>query len=291
DPYWGVEEWTLSVTLTEQAAFMPQAMVSALAAGAERIAVYKLKDTPGDKEANPEPFGLVHRDGSRRPAFDTYRVAIQQLSETTAVIRERWDEIGQFQIYQAEQTTTILFARLPQPQVVQIPALVDQAKLVDMWGKRLDDVVARNGMFTIELPAALCSQSIGDYCMIGGTTYYLIQEEPSLPPTPTVTVTPTELPTETTSPTATSTATAMATATVTRTPEPAPTSSSTPGNTEVMSTEMVETATSTSSVQAIPTPTIVPINESNPSIYWGIGLIGLLLVLLLGWWVWTRVVR
>ncbi|MCZ7667211.1 MAG: hypothetical protein M5U34_08340 [Chloroflexi bacterium] len=34
DPYWRVEEWTLSVTLNEQAAFMPQALVSALAAGA-----------------------------------------------------------------------------------------------------------------------------------------------------------------------------------------------------------------------------------------------------------------
>ncbi len=213
DPYWGVKEWTLSVTLTEQAAFMPQAMVSALAAGAERIAVYKLKDTPGDKAANPEPFGLVKRDGSRRPAFDTYRESIEQLGGATAVTRERWDEIGQFQVYQDEQTTTVLFARLPQPQVAKVPAIVEQAALVDMWGKRLEDVVARNGVFTIELPGALCSQSIGDYCMIGGTTYYLIQEQPSLPPTPTSTATP--LPTETPAPTLTATATATSSPTAT----------------------------------------------------------------------------
>ena len=119
------------------------------------MAVYKLMDTPSDKKANPEPFGLVRRDGSRRLAFDTYRAAIKQFQGATAVTRDRWDEIGQFQINQETQTTTLLFSRLPQPQVARVPALVEQAKLVNMWGKRLEDVVAYNGVFTIELPGAL----------------------------------------------------------------------------------------------------------------------------------------
>jgi hypothetical protein len=69
DPTWPVPNWTLSVTLDEQAAFMPQVLASALAAGAERIAIYKLKDTADDRAANPEPFGLIRADGSRRPAY------------------------------------------------------------------------------------------------------------------------------------------------------------------------------------------------------------------------------
>jgi hypothetical protein len=280
DPYWRVADWTLSVSLPEQAAFMPQAMASALAAGAERIAVYKLQDTPSDKAANPEPFGLVKRDGSRRPAFDTYRVAIQQLQTATAVTRERWDEIGQFQVYQEAQTTTLLFARLPQPQVAKVDALVEQAKLVDMWGKRLDDVVAHNGVFTIELPGALCSQSIGDYCMIGGTTYYLIQETPSQPPPPTATATPTvtatALPTKPPSPTATATMTPLPTATATATVAPT--------ETEVMSTKEVATAVTQ-------TPEPQSANETTPSLYWGLVFVALLLVLLIGGWVWTRMVR
>ena len=281
DPYWGVKEWTLSVTLTEQAAFMPQAMVSALAAGAERIAVYKLKDTEGDKAANPEPFGLVKRDGSRRPAFDTYREAIEQLVGATAVTRERWDEIGLFQVYQDEQTTTVLFARLPQPQVAKVPALVEQAALVDMWGKRLDDVVARNGVFTVNLPGALCSQSIGDYCMIGGTTYYLIQEEPSLPPTATPTATP--LPTETPTPTLTATATATSSPTETpsSTPGPSPTLTEIPTEAAVMSTIEMETA--------VPAPTSATENNTSPSLSFGTILVGALVFLILIWWVWRRV--
>lgn len=281
DPYWTVDEWTLSVTLTEQAAFMPQAMVSALAAGAERIAVYKLKDTPGDKEANPEPFGLVHRDGSRRPAFDTYREVIEQLMGTTAVTRERWDEIGQFQIYQEEQTTTVLFARLPQPQVAKVPALVEQAAIVDMWGKRLDDVVAHNGEFTIELPGALCSQSIGDYCMIGGTTYYLIQGAPSQPATATPTSMPTIIPTDTRSPTNTPTAVATMTITTaaTYTPDPSPSATEI---TVIMSTKEPTT---------VPDSSNEPPDSSIPILTLGIGLFGLFLGIFLVWWFWQRMVR
>jgi len=279
DPYWTVEEWTLSVTMNEQAAFMPQAMVSALAAGAERIAVYKLKDTEGDKVANPEPFGLVHRDGSRRPGFDTYREAIEQLQGSTAVIRDRWDEVGQFQIYQPEQTTTVLFARLPQPQVAKVPALVEQAALVDMWGKRLDDVLAHDGVFSIELPGAQCTQSIGDYCMIGGTTYYLIQDVSSEPPTPTPTNTPTALPTNMPTVTPSATATSLPTSTPTQTPEPSPIVTNTPS---VMSTKVATT---------VP-PSIPETRTSSPTdLSWTIILGSTLAILVAGWLVWRRMVR
>jgi hypothetical protein len=46
-------------------------LASALSAGAERVAIYKLKDTEDDRQANPEPFGLVRLDDTRRPAFTT----------------------------------------------------------------------------------------------------------------------------------------------------------------------------------------------------------------------------
>ncbi len=177
DPTWPVPDWTLSVTLDEQAAFMPQALALALAAGAERIAIYKLKDTADDRAANPEPFGLLRADGSRRPAYHTYRVAIQHMSGVTAVYRERWNEVGQIRLDQTGQSTTVLFARLPAPQVAEVTATARTAQLVDMWGtsRRL---TAADGLFRVELPPALCTQPIGDYCMIGGSTYYLVQDRP-----------------------------------------------------------------------------------------------------------------
>lgn len=176
DPYWTVDNWTLAVSLNEQAAFVPQAVAVALAAGAERVAVYKLKDTAGDRAANPEPFGLVRWDNSRRPAFDTYRVAIRLLGGVRRAERERWDAVGQVRLEQAGQSTTVLFARLPGVQEAIVAASAPTAELVDMWGRR-ETIEADRGLFTVELPGALCRQTIADYCMIGGTTYYLIQEE------------------------------------------------------------------------------------------------------------------
>lgn len=216
DPYWTVPNWTLAVTLNEQAAFVPQAIAAALSAGAERIAVYKLKDTPDDRAANPEPFGLLRWDNSRRPAFDTYRVAIRLLDGVTAAERERWDAVAQVRLAQPGQTTTVLFARLPGPQTARVRATAATAELVDMWGQT-ETIVARGGYFTVRLPGALCVQTIADYCMIGGTTYYLIQAvdagagtataastpRPPATPQPTRAATPTRSPSATPEPTAT----------------------------------------------------------------------------------------
>jgi hypothetical protein len=175
DPYWVVPNWTLAVSLNEQAAFIPQALAAALSAGAERVAVYKLKDTAGDRAANPEPFGLLRWDDSRRPAFDTYRVAIRLLADVRAAERERWDAVGQVRLTQPGRTTTVLFARLPDGQTARVPATADTAEWVSMWGES-EEIEAEDGTFTVELPGALCLQTIADYCMIGGTTYYLIQD-------------------------------------------------------------------------------------------------------------------
>ncbi len=183
DPTWPVGSVTLHVSQSEQAAFMPQALAIALAAGAERVAIYKLQDTEDDLLANPEPFGLVRRDGSRRPAFAAARLAFGMLAGVVAAERERWDEVGQVRLIQGDRVTTVLFARLPAPQSASVPALAETARLVDMHGaERL--IRAREGAFQVALPRAACSQSIGDYCMIGGAPFYLVQSRDGGPPPP-----------------------------------------------------------------------------------------------------------
>lgn len=174
DPSWPVAGPTLLVHEVEQAAFMPQVMAIALAAGAERVGVFKLQDTESDRLANPEPFGLVRLDGSRRPAYDTYRIAAQYLAGARSAVRERWNEIGQVRLDQGEFTTTVLFARLPFPQQAQVAATSDTAVLVSMTGEQRR-LTAEDGFYMVELPPALCAQPIGDYCMIGGETFYLVQ--------------------------------------------------------------------------------------------------------------------
>ena len=270
DPDWPVAEPALAVSSTEQAAYIPQAVAAALAAGADRIGVYKLRDTEGDRAANPEPFGLLRLDGSRRVAYTTYREAIRFMRGTTGAARERWDEVGQFRLEQEDRTTTVLFSRLPQPQQVEVEAIANSARLVDMWGQE-EVIEAQNGRYTIDLQQALCTQTIGDYCMIGGTVMYLIQardggpppqDSPSLAPLPTFIPTPlptaTEMPSPTTSPTPSPTTT----------PSPTPTS---PEATETATTTSIAAAQEPDSplepadlATAVPSPNGSP--ETQPAI-------------------------
>lgn len=278
DPYWMVPNWTLAVSLNEQAAFIPQALSAAMAAGAERIAVYKLKDTEGDRAANPEPFGLVRWDESRRPAYNTYRVAIDLLDGVTGAERERWDAVGQIRLEQAGRTSTVLFSRLPEPQTARVKATAETGELIDMWG-RSKPVEAEDGFFIVELPGALCRQTIADYCMIGSTTYYLVQEAPSQAA---ARVTATPLPKPAVEPPAT------AGATPTAPPSPTPTlpSGGAVAQTEPPATvETVAGATTTVAMTVVPSPTdgvlVAAETErpSGPAGYSGLIVLGTALVL------------
>ncbi len=297
DPYWEVDNWTLAVDLNEQAAFIPQALSAAMAAGAERIALYKLKDTAGDRAANPEPFGLIRWDDSRRPAFDTYRVAIRLLGGVTVAERERWDSVGQVRLEQDGQTTTVLFARLPDLQTAYVPATSDTAELVDMWGRR-ETIEAQGEYFAVGLPAALCLQTIADYCMIGGTTYYLIQSDDGRPRPPLVTATadapptakqsPTARPTRTVWPTPTDRSTATAAAT------PTPADSPTPFVVAALASPTAAPTATTVATVAPVAATAAPtagVNGNEPGNYLGLIFVGLGLALgagLVGWQVARR---
>lgn len=187
DPAWPVPNWTFQVTLEEQAAYIPQALALGIAAGAQRIAIYKLQDLPSDAAANPEPFGLIRMDGTRRPAFQTYQVAIRYLAGVQGARRQQWDHVAQVRLDQGGHTTHVLFSRLPAAQQAEVEATANTAVLVDMWGGRRT-ISARDGLFTVDLPGAPCVQTAGDYCMIGGPVLYLVQakEDGAAPPAPPV---------------------------------------------------------------------------------------------------------
>ena len=314
DPAWPVSNWTFRVSQQEQAAFIPQAFAVGLAAGAQRIGIYKMQDTADDVAANPEPFGLLRMDGSRRPAFTTYQVAVQYLAGMQGIKREHWGHWGQIRLDQGTHATTVLFSRLPAPQTVEVPAEASTAVLVDMWGSR-QTVSASDGVFTVEVPGAICAQTAGDFCMIGGPVYYLVQSldgsvvaapppvggppavddppaatatlDPDAPtgtPAPTHTAEPTETPES--SPTPRDTATPRPTATPSATNTAVPTE--TPAPTET--TPATETVPATE-VAALP-PTAVPPEAATAEVPEGgsnwslilLGVAGVFALAIGGWW-------
>ena len=268
DPAWPVPNAQFDISLEEQAFFITQALSLGVAAGAERIAVYKMGDTESDRVANPEPFGLVRMDGSRRPAFTAYQVATTYLSGFRGGSWDRRDEISVVTIDRGARTTTVLWARTPDPQAAMIAARTTRALLVDVWG-RAYYVYPERGYYFIDLPGANCAQG----CLIGGAPFMLVEEaplsadtapppasptpppvgdtavgdtgieaspDPDALPTPTATFTPTPTPTPTRTPTATRTPTP--------TPTPTPTATFTP----------TQTPTPTATLTPTPTPTLTP---------------------------------
>lgn len=245
-----------NVTEAEQAAFLPQIMAVALVNNVERMGVYKLKDNPVETAAEDEPFGLIRKDGSRRPAFDAYRLAMLRMRGAESAVRDRWDDIGQITLIQYGQQTTVMFARSPSFQIAAVEAFSDTATLIDNSGAA-QLVTAEDGVFNIQLSGARCGELRDEYCMIGGDVVYLIQ---STLPTPTATIPPTAtidpaLITATPSPIASPTDPAVATVVlVTETPDAVTTVLPTATTFLVTPTSGPPQATAT----ALPTATDIP---------------------------------
>ena len=302
DPAWPVPNAQFSVSLQQQAAYIVQAFSLGIAAGAERIAVYKMADNETDRLANPEPFGLVRSDGSRRPAFTAYQMATTYMSGFQEGQWERRDTISLVTIDRGDSTTTVAWARTSEPQTAVIPARTTRALMVDSRGGARY-IYPERGYYFVDLPGANCVQG----CQIGGAPAMLVEGAPAAAdtaptprsPTPSIETTkqqtapvsratstlappttspPTEAPTYTPSPTATDTPTVTPSATAT--PSPTNTASPTiaPTQTPSFTPTPKPSSTPTAMSLASPTPSPTPTLDHAAGRYRSWILIGLLML-------------
>jgi hypothetical protein len=194
DPQWPLTRPRWRVDLREQASFILQSYALGLAAGAERIAVYKLMDAglpPGG-----EPFGLLRPDHSRRPAYTAYRLATQHYAGTRSARISRQPLLVQVTLDQGGRTTRVFWARTQAQVALTVPALTcpggplapavtsagacqgaSQATLIDQEGNT-QTLDGSNGSYALTLPGARCAdETLG--CIIGGPTYLLVEEAPA----------------------------------------------------------------------------------------------------------------
>jgi hypothetical protein len=226
DPQDPVAEPRFMVTLDEQASFIIQSFALGLAAGAERIAVYKMIDRPKPPDAI-EPYGLLRDEGSPRPAFAAYQVVTTYFVGTQEAFLERSANLDQVTLVQGEQTTTVIWNRSPAPKKGIIPAIAPQALLVDKEG-HVETVIAVDGRYILELRGAVCSDP---GCIIAGSPLLLVEEGPVAARGSLIPSSPTLLPTDTPTPFPIDTTTPALTETPTWTPAPTdtPLPSATPG--------------------------------------------------------------
>jgi len=242
-PIWITETnaYLSRVSPEEQAYFIFQAFSLEIAAGAQRIAVYKMADTETDSAADPEPFGLVQMDGSRRPAFNAYQVAATYLAGFESGTWDRRDDIAKVTIDRGPRTTIVIWARTPEPQVAMIEARTTRALLVDAQGGVRYKYPER-GYYYLDLPGANCAQG----CIMGGAPYMLVEEAPSDANTAPPPASPTPSSGESAEPTATPTPNVSPTPTLTPTPTPTPNNTPAP------------ISTPTPAPTSMPTPTPLP---------------------------------
>lgn len=213
EPPWADPHFVVSTA--EQANFVIQAYALLIAGGAQRIEFYKMKNSLAHPE-DIEPYGLVRSDGTRRPAFDAFKVVTTYFAGFS-----KYEWIHEGSVYavtlgRGDKTTTVLWNTARQDVTFTINAIAPQAILVDETGGT-QPISATDGAYTLVLPGATCSA--GD-CFIGGAPRLLVENgspdrRASLLPLATETPTPTPLPTptETPSPIATALPTAKPTAT------------------------------------------------------------------------------
>lgn len=173
DPDWRVNRPQFQITLQHQANFLIQSAAQALAAGATRIAVYKLYDQFLPEGA--ESFGILSpRDASPRPAFYSWKVVTHYLQGVYNAAFARNDRTNVIELLQIhDQQTIVAWARTAQAVTLEISATADKAYLVNNMG---DVAIIRpeNGVYRLILAGADCEDS-PEGCVVGGDVWLLMQ--------------------------------------------------------------------------------------------------------------------
>jgi hypothetical protein len=139
DPNGGMGDASIGISLEQQADFMIQATAIALAAGAERIAVYKLFDSNFEVGVD-EPFGLVRFDNTHRPAYEAYQYAIDTFTNTQSAIAGR-SQNGRVSILEQDNRTVyVMWSADTTPVSFWVEAeFTEDVELRDMFGNVLPE--------------------------------------------------------------------------------------------------------------------------------------------------------
>lgn len=173
DPLWLVERESFShINLEQQAAFIVQATALGLAAGAERIAVYKFFDQ--GVPAGQEMWGLLRPDQTPRPAFDAWAMVIDSFGGVQAGAFAQSANADVVRLEQGDRQTLVAWAREDRAVMLRVSATSDKAYLISMYGdvQVLDPV---DGAYTLDLPPARCNDDDTVRCPIGGAVWILVQ--------------------------------------------------------------------------------------------------------------------
>jgi hypothetical protein len=149
-----------------------QAAGLGLAAGVERMAVYKLYD----QELPPggESFGILSpADRTRRPAFLTWQAVTRHLNDVESARRGQTPLVDSVLLaHEDDRQSLLAWARTAESARITVEATGSKAHLVDQYGT-ITLLHPTDGVYTLSLPGATCNAVDG--CAVGGPVWLLIQ--------------------------------------------------------------------------------------------------------------------
>ncbi len=201
DPLKTLMRGGLRATMDEQASYMIQSVALARAAGVERYAVYKMRD---EQPENDQYYGLVRNDGSARPAYYAYQVAVREMSgardavyfwsgsatpptedEITALLASTANR-AQFvwpgamngvRMRRGDDRVTVLWNASAAPLEIGVPSSAPTATLLTKFGASLPLERGEDGAYRITLAAATNNTDARDpsLVLVGGDPVILVE--------------------------------------------------------------------------------------------------------------------
>ncbi|HEX2987790.1 MAG TPA: hypothetical protein VHS06_06425 [Chloroflexota bacterium] len=163
-------------SMEEQASYIIQAFACAMAAGDDRISVYKMQDDTDRPGA--EPYGLVRADegAAPRPAYQAYQVVTNYMSGARSVRYFKQGSLAAIRIEREKDWVTVLWDSSPTGIQAVLPARSPKALLVDKYGHGRE-ALPKNGKYFVDLEGATANTVPGAPAVyhIGGSPLLLVE--------------------------------------------------------------------------------------------------------------------
>ena len=164
-------------TMAEQADFVIEAFAYGLAAGIQRLSIYRMADDPTDPSG---PWGLLHYDGTPRPAFQAFQTAVRQFSGATNVQFKEQPYLASLSFDRGSDKVWLFWATGTAAVTGSAPLLGNAAVLVDKNGARTPVSLTTSGIqpqVAVPVAASASHSDTGgsQNTRVGGDPLFLIE--------------------------------------------------------------------------------------------------------------------
>ncbi|MCL4544394.1 MAG: hypothetical protein M1118_07320 [Chloroflexi bacterium] len=166
-----------NTTLQEQADYIIEAFAYALAAGVQRMSIYRIADEPDDGSG---PWGLLHADGTPRPAFTAFQTAVRYFAGGTNFHLQLQPYLATLSYDRGNQKAWLFWATGKATVQGGAPLLGNSAEIVNKFGERSPVNLPTSGtqpMLGVTVSGSQAQSSDGgpQNTRIGGDPEFLVE--------------------------------------------------------------------------------------------------------------------